>query len=203
MNEILLTEAQKQACEAHLNLLKKWNQIFNLTAITDWEDMWVKHVLDSLSILPYLPKLSGLSWIDVGTGGGFPGVPLAILRPDWSFTLLDSNAKKIRFLNQVKIELGLANIFPLHARVEKYVPSKKFDGVLSRAFASLDQMMRDSEHLLAPGGKFYALKARESEPVSSGFQIESEIPLHIPGLIGSRKLVIAAVKRRKDCEPSS
>ncbi len=188
----------------HLLLLKKWNQAFNLTAITDLEEMWVKHVLDSLAVLPHLPDPEtspDLKFLDVGTGGGFPGVPLAIARPNWHFFLLDSNAKKIKFLTQVKIDLGLKNIFPIHARVESLDVSKldfksnlksnlKFDGILSRAFASLQDMTDQSGHLLAENGRFYALKGPEEESIPAGRFLEKEILLEIPGLEAKRRLLI-------------
>jgi 16S rRNA (guanine527-N7)-methyltransferase len=186
----------------HLELLKKWNQAFNLTAITDFDEMWIKHVLDSLAILPHLPdteKFPALKFLDVGTGGGFPGVPLAIARPGWQFFLLDSNAKKIKFLTQIKIALGLNNIFPIHARVECFDLNKldfktetdfKFDGILSRAFASLKNMTDQTQHLLAQNGKFYALKGPEEEATPEGKILEADIRLEIPGLQATRRLVV-------------
>ena len=190
--ENFLSPAQLALCHRHLALLKKWNESFNLTSITGSQEMWIKHVLDSLAVVPYLPKSSSLRFLDVGTGGGFPGVPLAIARPDLTFVLLDSNSKKVKFLTQVKISLGLKNIFPVHERVEAFTVAEedKFDGILSRAFSSLGNMVEQSQHLLAKDGKFYALKGLEEEPIPTGRVLERELNLDIPGLNATRRLLI-------------
>jgi 16S rRNA (guanine527-N7)-methyltransferase len=192
---------QETLCRQHLELLKKWNQAFNLTSITDFDEMWVKHVLDSLAVLPHLPDPANcpeLKFLDVGTGGGFPGVPLAIYRPSWTFFLLDSNAKKIKFLTQVKIALGLKNVFPVHARVENFQteinPALNFDGILSRAFSSLKTMTEQTSHLLAAHGKFYALKGPEVEEIPEGYALEADIKLDVPGLLADRRLLILTPK---------
>jgi 16S rRNA (guanine527-N7)-methyltransferase len=188
-----LTQPQIEACHRHLALLKKWNEVVNLTAITESKDMWVKHVLDSLVVVPFLPpKGSPLRFLDVGTGGGFPGVPLAIARPDIDFVLIDSNSKKIKFLTQTKITLGLKNIFPLHARVEdlRLSGEEQFDGIISRAFASLSDMVEKTLPLLPPTGKFYAMKGPEEEAIPVGRTLIQEVPLEVPGLEGIRRLLI-------------
>jgi 16S rRNA (guanine527-N7)-methyltransferase len=188
-----LTQPQIEVCHRHLALLKKWNEVVNLTAITESKEMWVKHVLDSLVVVPFLPpKGSPLRFLDVGTGGGFPGVPLAIARPDINFVLLDSNSKKIKFLTQTKITLGLTNIFPLHARVEEFrVPEEeRFDGIVSRAFASLADMVEKTSPLLLPTGKFYAMKGPEEEPIPAGRTLIHDVPLTVPGLDAIRRLLI-------------
>ena len=192
---------QETLCRQHLELLKKWNQAFNLTSITDFDEMWVKHVLDSLAVLPHLPDPTNypeLKFLDVGTGGGFPGIPLAIYRPSWTFFLLDSNAKKIKFLTQVKIALGLKNVFPVHARVENFqteiTPVSGFDGILSRAFSSLKTMTEQTSHLLAAHGKFYALKGPEVEEIPEGYALEADIKLEVPGLLADRRLLILTPK---------
>ncbi len=187
-----LNPTQADLCYRHLALLKKWNEAFNLTAITEAKMMWMKHVLDSVSIAPYLPKHTGLRFLDVGTGGGFPGVPLAVVRPDIDWILLDSNGKKIRFLTQVKIQLKLKNIFPIQARVEDYEVSEehKFDGIVSRAFSSLLTFREQASHLLAKNGKFYAMKGAGEEAIPEGSPLEQEIYLEVPGLVEQRKLLI-------------
>jgi 16S rRNA (guanine527-N7)-methyltransferase len=140
---------------AYHQLLIKWNKAYNLTAVRDPEQMISRHLLDSLSIAPYL---NGKVFIDVGTGAGLPGIVLAIIYPEYQFDLLDSNGKKTRFLFQVKTELNLQNIAIHHCRVEHYNPVHGYDGVLSRAFATLEDMVTSSRALLKPDGCFYAMK---------------------------------------------
>jgi len=123
----------------YLALLQKWNKTYNLTAIRDVDEMFIKHILDSLSVAPHIESKR---LIDVGTGGGLPGIPLAILFPERQIDLLDSNSKKTRFLVQAKAELGLQNVEVIHHRVEAYHPETLYDGVVSRAFASLDDILR-------------------------------------------------------------
>ncbi|MEM1114025.1 MAG: 16S rRNA (guanine(527)-N(7))-methyltransferase RsmG [Pseudomonadota bacterium] len=139
----------------YLALLQKWNGAYNLTAVRQPRAMVVRHLLDSLALLPLI---DAHRYIDVGTGGGVPGVPLAIACPDREFHLLDSNGKKTRFLFQVKTALGLDNMTVHHARVETFQPEQLFDVVLSRAFASLSDMVSQCGHLLPAGGHFMAMK---------------------------------------------
>lgn len=141
----------------YLFLLKKWNLAYNLTAVRDLESMVNKHILDSLAILPWV---KGNKIIDVGTGAGLPGIPLAIAAPEKKFVLLDSNGKKTRFLNEVKRQLDLKNIEIVQFRVENYRPEQGFDTVISRAFSSLHQMIQWTEHLLAKEGFWLAMKGR-------------------------------------------
>jgi len=150
-----LTGSEYTALLAYLALLVKWNKTYNLTAVRDPEAMVVRHLLDSLAIEPLV---DGQRWIDVGTGAGLPGIPLAILNPDKEVHLLDSNSKKTRFLFQVKTALGLANMTVHHQRVESYQPQELFDVVLSRAFASLSDMVVSCRHLLDRDGVFLAMK---------------------------------------------
>jgi len=142
----------------YLALLEKWNKAFNLTAIRQPKEMLIKHIFDSLAVAPYITEQR---FIDVGTGAGLPGVVLALCFPEKQFDLLDSNGKKTRFLNQVKQELALTNIGVHQARVEQFEAEELYDGVLSRAFATLADMVNGSQHLLKPEGKCLAMKGLE------------------------------------------
>ena len=140
-----------------LRLLEKWNRAFNLTAVRDPEEMVARHILDSISARPFL---AGASVLDVGTGAGFPGLPLALLEPQRHFTLLDSGGKKIRFVRHVLGELALDNVVVEHLRVEAFEPADLYDAVISRAFSSLDQFVRRCGGLVATGGCLLAMKGR-------------------------------------------
>ena len=174
----------------YLALLSKWNRAYNLTAVRDPGEMVTRHLLDSLAIAPYL---TGRRLIDVGTGGGLPGVPMAILFPDREFHLLDSNGKKTRFLFQVKTALGLDNMTVHQARVESFHSEAPFDAVLSRAFASLEDMVSGCRHLLGEGGHFLAMKGayprEELDAVAGECRVEAVHPLLVPGLGEQRHLV--------------
>lgn len=185
-----LGEEERRKLLDYLALLEKWNKVYNLTAIRDPRQMVSNHILDSLTVLPHLwPK----RWLDVGSGAGLPGIVLAIMRPDWSFVLLDSNSKKTSFIQQATIELGLKNVSVQCGRVEKWHPADLFDGVISRAFSDIGKFVGCTRHLVAPYGRWAAMKAawgQELEPVSDGCRIESVIPLQVPGLQATRSLVI-------------
>ena len=174
----------------YLELLVKWNRSYNLTAVRDPAQMVTRHLLDSLAIAPYL---CGQRLIDVGTGGGLPGVPMAILFPEREFHLLDSNGKKTRFLFQVKTALGLDNMTVHQARVESFQCEPEFDVVLSRAFASLEDMVSGCRHLLADDGHFLAMKGaypgEELAAVEQWCSIEGVYELTVPGLHEQRHLV--------------
>ncbi len=195
MSELGLTLGEQPTDKllAYLDLLHKWNRVYNLTAIRDKNDMVSNHLLDSLAVLPYLWKGR---WLDVGCGGGMPGLVLAIAEPDWEFTLLDSNTKKTSFVQQAAIELGLSNVSVYSGRVEQWTPSYKFDGIISRAFAELGDFLKLTRHLLAPNGHWAAMKG-QPEPELGGIpedcEIERVIPLKVPGLSAARSLVIAKV----------
>ncbi|WP_051347081.1 16S rRNA (guanine(527)-N(7))-methyltransferase RsmG [Thiomicrorhabdus chilensis] len=182
---------------AYLTLLEKWNKVYNLTAIRDPQEMLVKHLLDSLAIVPHI---EGQRLIDVGTGGGLPGIPLAICFPDREVDLLDSNSKKTRFLIQAKAELGLENTQVFHQRVETYQPAERYDGVVSRAFASLEDMMHWTAHLLKPDGFWWAMKAQKDfedySKLPGLVKIEAMIDLQIPGLDAQRMLIKASQQER-------
>ena len=173
-----------------LELLEKWNRVYNLTAVRDPEQMVPRHLLDSLSVLPHL---HGARVLDIGTGAGLPGIPLALARPDLEFTLLDSNAKKTRFATQAMHALGLKNITIVQERVEKFHPAAKFDTLIARAFASIPDMLAASRHLCAPHGRFLVMKGvfpqEELAAVIDGYQAEVKA-LRIPGLDAARHLVI-------------
>ncbi|MBI3570871.1 MAG: 16S rRNA (guanine(527)-N(7))-methyltransferase RsmG [Gammaproteobacteria bacterium] len=175
-----------------LELLEKWNKTYNLTAVRDPEQMVPRHLLDSLSVLPYL---QGPRVLDIGTGAGLPGIPLALARPDLEFTLLDSNAKKTRFATQALHELGLKNVAVVQERVEKFHPAEKFDTLIARAFASIPDMLAASRHLCAPNGRFLVMKGvfpqEELAAVTNGYRAEVKA-LTIPGLDAARHMVILA-----------
>lgn len=176
---------------AHLELIEKWNRVHNLTAVRDTAQMVVLHLLDSLSLLPYVADAKSV--IDVGSGPGFPGIPLAIARPDVRFTLLDSSHKKCAFLEQAKAELGLANVTVACDRVERYRPAQGFDVVVSRAFADLADFVTQSRHLAAPGGRLLAMKGvypfEEIARVPVSHRVAQVVELAVPSLEAKRHLV--------------
>jgi 16S rRNA (guanine527-N7)-methyltransferase len=174
----------------YLALLHKWNKVYNLTAIRQPEKMVSHHLLDSLVVTPYLwPS----NWLDVGSGAGLPGLVLALMRPDWKFTLLDSNSKKTSFMQQAAIELGLRNVSIHCVRVENWKPEEKFDGIISRAFAEVAEFTTLTRHLLAQEGGWLAMKGvpeQELERLPTGVMVEQVIPLQVPDLDAARCLVI-------------
>jgi 16S rRNA (guanine527-N7)-methyltransferase len=153
--------ASDQQCRqllGYVDLLARWNRAYNLTAVRDPLDMIPKHLLDSLAVLPWVRRGPVL---DVGTGAGLPGLPLAIMRPDLAFTLLDSSGKKVRFVRQAVLELGLGNVTPVQARLQAYRPRVNFATITARALAPLAGLCADCAPLAAPGGVLLALKGRE------------------------------------------
>ena len=173
----------------YLALLVKWNAHFNLTAVRNPQEMVIRHLLDSLAVLPHL---HGTTLADLGTGAGLPGIPLALARPDLQVTLVDSNGKKVRFLRAVVRELGLERVEPVQARVEQL--DGQFDTLTTRAFASLADMLAWSGRLLAPGGRLLALKghypADELENLGAPFRLADALPLSVPGLDAERHVLI-------------
>jgi len=175
----------------YLALLVKWNKVYNLTAIRDPQQMLSHHLLDSLAVIPHL---GAGRWLDVGCGAGLPGLVLAIVQPEWQFVLLDSNSKKTGFVQQAIIELGLRNVQVRCARVEEYQTTDKFDGITSRAFTELGDFLRMTRHLIAPHGRWVAMKGmpeNELAGVPDDCIMEEIIPLRVPGLDAARCLVIA------------
>ena len=188
---ISLTDHQKNQLIAYVDMLNKWNKAYNLTSVRDPNEMLIRHILDSIVVAPHL---HGERFIDVGTGPGLPGVPLSIVRPECHFTLLDSLGKRIRFLRQVQHELKLGNIEPVQSRVEDFPAEPPFDGVISRAFASMTDMVNWCHHLPGKTGRFYALKGQlpedEIAQLPDGYSVEFIEKLRVPQLDGERHLVV-------------
>lgn len=188
---ISLPESARKCLLEYCDLLAKWNRTYNLTSITEPAQMISHHLLDSLAVLPHLPNGRV---IDIGTGPGLPGIPLSIARPEQRFVLLDSNGKKTRFINQVVGELGLPNVTVINERVENYLPEETFDVVISRAFASINDMLEASAHLVSEKGLFLAMKGKyphsEIEQLLRGFELISVVPLTIKGLDAERHLLM-------------
>ncbi|WP_455198704.1 16S rRNA (guanine(527)-N(7))-methyltransferase RsmG [Kaarinaea lacus] len=178
----------------YVTLLDKWNRVYNLTAVRDPEEMVTRHLLDSLAIYPFL---QGSRVLDVGTGAGLPGIPLAIVdserHPRREYVLLDSNSKKTRFVQQAKAELGLDNVTVVHQRSEEYHPGQLYDVVVSRAFASIADMLKNSAQHCAKNGVILAMKgvdpAEELMAIPDGFVLVSVNALDVPGIDGQRHLV--------------
>ncbi|MBN8429566.1 16S rRNA (guanine(527)-N(7))-methyltransferase RsmG [Microbulbifer salipaludis] len=193
---LALTEAQQDKLLAYLDLFARWNAAYNLSAVRDPSEMLERHIIDSLSVV----NLCGTSpqdpsaLIDVGSGGGLPGIPLAIVHPERPVSLLDSNGKKSRFQFQVASQLKLGNINVVNQRVEAYRPERLYAGVVSRAFASLQDMVSGSEHLLSPGGRFYAMKGKipedELSALPKGIKVEQLHTLQVPGCDAERHLIV-------------
>ena len=186
-----LEDTKRQQLLAFLALLYKWNRTFNLTAIRSPKQAVTLHLLDSLAVEPYL---KGPNIVDVGTGAGLPGIPLAIARPDLEFVLLDSNIKKTRFVSQVVTELGLKNVSVVQSRVEKFVSEQLFSCVISRAYSILADMLNTTRHLCDKEGIFLAMKGRDPDDEKSslppGFEVLGSYHLEVPGLDAERHLVV-------------
>ncbi len=193
---ISLSDQQINQLVGYVEMLHKWNKAYNLTSVRDPEQMLIRHIMDSIVVEPHL---QGSRFIDVGTGPGLPGVPLAIVRPEAHFTLLDSLGKRIRFLKQVQHELKLVNIEPVQSRVEDFPAEPPFDGVISRAFASLNDMLNWCHHLPGEKGQFYALKGvvpdDELATLPAGFAVDRVVKLAVPQLEGERHLIVVNVTK--------
>jgi len=188
-----LSVEQHEQLLAYLALLIKWNKAYNLTAVRDPDEMVSRHLLDSLSVVEYV-RVAGDNWLDVGSGGGMPGIPLAILFPERQFTLLDSNGKKTRFLIQVKLELKLANLQVIHSRVEEFNPAIPFSGICSRAFSSLEDFSNWTRHLGDGNTQWLAMKGvhpdDELQALPADFRLTATHVLKVPGCQGQRHLLI-------------
>jgi 16S rRNA (guanine527-N7)-methyltransferase len=175
----------------YVALITKWNRVYNLTAVRDQGDMASVHILDSLAVLPHL---KGRTLLDVGSGAGLPGIPLAIARPDLEVTLLDSNQKKTSFQQQAAIELSLANVRAVNARVESWDPAQRFDVVISRAFAEIADFVTAAGRLCADGGVLAAMKGispdEELSRMPAAYRARAVVPLAVPGVDAERHLVL-------------
>lgn len=194
--ELTVSEQQRDQLVGYVAMLDKWNKAYNLTSVRDPQDMLVKHIMDSIIVSTHL---DGERFVDVGTGPGLPGIPLSIMNPDKQFVLLDSLGKRIRFIKQVLHELKIENVTPVQSRVEEYQPEDKFDGVLSRAFASMTDMVEWCHHLPKPSsGCFLALKGQlpqsEIEQLPQWCSVTDIKALNVPQLEGERHLVILSRK---------
>ena len=187
---LAVTEQQQQQLIRYVLMMHKWNKAYNLTSVREPKQMVIRHIVDSIVVAPFLDKVY---YIDVGTGPGLPGIPLAIMCPDKKFILLDSLGKRVRFMKQVAYELKIDNIQPVQSRVEDFVPNVEIDGVLSRAFASLKDMLHWCQHLVDSHGVFLALKGQlstdELDQLPSDFILQETIKLDVPGLEGERHIV--------------
>ncbi|MCX7188663.1 MAG: 16S rRNA (guanine(527)-N(7))-methyltransferase RsmG [Proteobacteria bacterium] len=183
-------EAQQKLLQ-YLELLYKWNRVYNLTAIRQPEQMVSGHLLDSLAVVPHMwPGC----WLDVGCGAGLPGLVLAMACPQWAFTLIDSNSKKTSFVQQAKMELELNNVSVHCGRVESWQAGVKFDGIISRAFTNTAGFVGLTRHLLAQGGGWIAMKAApkatELEQLPHDVSVIGVVPLEVPGVVAARCLIM-------------
>ena len=191
-----LPERTAQQLLAYLALLEKWNRTINLTAIRERERMVTQHLLDSLSVLPHL-RPDELRLADIGTGAGLPGIPLAIARPELAVTLIEPNQKKVAFLRQAKLELGLGNVEVSGRRVEDHSREQGFDVVISRAFADLPDFVRVGERLLLPQGRLIAMKGvvpyEEMGRLPAHASAVAE-PIEVPELNATRHLIVVTFR---------
>jgi len=194
--ELSLSEEAQAKLLKHVELVEKWNRVYNLTAVRDRNQMLPHHVLDSMAVLPHI---DGATLIDVGSGAGMPGIPLAIARPEMNVTLLEANHKKSTFLKQAVIELGLANAEVVNARVEAWGAPAPFDVVISRAFSDLGEFIALAGRLCADDGVLAAMKGvypfEELAQVREPYRTAAVIPLSVPTLKAERHLVL--IERQK------
>lgn len=183
----------------YIALIEKWNRVHNLTAIREPEKMVSHHLLDSLAVMPHL---HATRLLDVGSGAGLPGIPLALANPDMHVTLLDSNHKKTAFLNQAVMELKLKNAEVCSERVESWTTQQRFDVIISRAFSDMGEFARVTRHLLAAGGTLAAMKGlhpyEEIEKLPPECKVRQVLPLAVPGLEGARHLVLIGLEGEKE-----
>ncbi|KAF3981685.1 MAG: 16S rRNA (guanine(527)-N(7))-methyltransferase RsmG [Methylococcales symbiont of Hymedesmia sp. n. MRB-2018] len=189
MQELAITvdDDKLQLLLAFIKLIEKWNKAYNLTAVRNRDEMARLHILDSLTVLHFI---KGSRVADIGTGAGLPGIPLAVFLPDIEFTLVDSNSKKTRFVQQAVLELQLKNVTVLHTRVEDIKLEDNFSTVITRAFASLQDIMQLTQHLLNRNGVLLAMKGQQSQQELATMTVPySIIPLNVPGVEGKRCLI--------------
>jgi 16S rRNA (guanine527-N7)-methyltransferase len=195
--QVELDDSAAQALLRLLDELLRWNRAYNLTAITDREQMLTHHLLDSLSVAPFV---QGSTLADVGTGAGFPGLPLALIAPQRRCVLIDANGKKQRFVAHAARTLGLSNVEAVHGRVEQARPARPFDTVVARACAALPQLLTWVAPLCGPGTRVLAMKGRVPEAeiaaVAEPWTLEAVVPLQVPGLNEERHLIIASCMLR-------
>jgi len=188
---LALEPATQQRLLDYIALIEKWNRVHNLTAIREREKMVSHHLLDCLAVVPHI---NAKRLLDVGSGAGLPGIPLALALPAMHVTLLDSNHKKAAFLNQALMELKLKNAEVASVRAESWKAENKFGVIISRAFSDLGEFVRLTRHLIAPGGVFAAMKGvnphEEIEKLPEGFKVKQVLPLKVPGLGAERHLVL-------------
>ena len=194
-NQLSLNDLAKQQLIRYLLLLETWNRVFNLTTITETHEMVYLHIIDSLSMQPYL---QGTHCLDVGSGAGLPGIPLAIANPHQQWILLDKNSKKTRFQTQAIAELGLTNIRAIHSRSEDFHPTQCFDSILSRAFGTIRMSVESTEHLLGPDGVFIAMKGKypqdELDDIPDRFLVQDVARIDIKGIEVERHAVRIRIK---------
>jgi len=191
-----LDNKQQDKLIKYVELLNKWNKAYNLTAVRKPEQMVVRHLLDSLSISPFI---QGKKILDVGTGAGLPGIPLAILFHEHHFTLLDSNSKKTRFVVQASSELELPNVGVVQSRVEEFQSADGFDTIITRAYSAIGNMVEQTSHLLLSDGVFLAMKGvnptTEIEELATNYIVKENHAIAVPGLEEERHLLEVKVKK--------
>ncbi len=187
---LTLSEKQLAQLQTYVELLMRWNKVYNITAIRDVKQILPLHLFDSLAVTPFL---QGSRCLDVGSGGGLPGIPLAIMCPEQAFVLLDTVGKKTRFMQQAVIQIALPHVSIVQSRVESWSPETAFDAIISRAFASLHDFVALSARHLKPDGRLYAMKGRypaeELTQLPAGFQVIAEHKLEVPQLDAERFLI--------------
>lgn len=186
--QLSIDDSQLNALARFVELLQKWNKTYNLTAIEDTEEIISKHILDSLSVAPYI---QGERIIDVGSGAGLPGIPLAIVCEDKQFLLLDANSKKTRFIQQAIVDIGLKNVQVVNHRVERYAPAHEFDTVVSRAFAASEKLFESIDHLVTQGQVIVMLgKQTQPQGLPKSYSLVKVHATRIPYLSASRHIAV-------------
>ncbi|PPD18737.1 MAG: 16S rRNA (guanine(527)-N(7))-methyltransferase RsmG [Methylotenera sp.] len=187
--DLAVSDEAQQKLLAYLSLLQKWNKVYNLTAVRDPLEMVTLHLLDSLSVLPHV---NSKNILDVGSGGGLPGVVLAICKPELQVTTIDTVQKKVIFMRQVKSELGLNNLTPVHARVENFKPDASFEVVISRAFSEIGLFIELTQHLIEKNGQWLAMKGVMPATELEGLVMQpvNILPLKVAGLDAQRHLLV-------------